>query len=168
MILQKMYKKYINFNFKQKCSNVINIISLKYYAHKLFSIKVKQLLIKKKDYFDFRLVFNVKSTIPSYLIIEYYQEKSQILILIEMICKKKISNYKITTLKLFVLLFHKYQRLFFTFVDLAKVNYYYVFSFFALTILFFFNLKYYLGLVRYYTRLCMLLFTYKHIYIIYD
>lgn len=41
MILQKLHKKYSNFNFKQKCDNVINIIRLKYYGNKLFSIGVK-------------------------------------------------------------------------------------------------------------------------------
>lgn len=48
-------------------------MSLKYYNNRLFSIKVKRLLIKKKkDYFNFRLVFNIKLTIFLYLIIKYY------------------------------------------------------------------------------------------------
>lgn len=76
MILQKINKKLSKFNFKQKCSNLFKIISLIYYNNKLFSIKVKQFLImEKKDYFNFKLVFNTKSNISSYLIIKYYQEK---------------------------------------------------------------------------------------------
>lgn len=72
-ILQKIYKKYNNFDFKQKYSNVINIISLKCYDNRLFLIEIKWLLIKKKkNYFNFGPVFNVKSIIPLYLIIKYY------------------------------------------------------------------------------------------------
>lgn len=76
VILQKMHKKYSNFDFKQKCNNMINIISLKYCGNRLFLIKIKWLLIKrKKDYFEFGLVFYTKSTIHLQLIIKYCQKK---------------------------------------------------------------------------------------------
>lgn len=169
VILQKTYKKYSNFNFKQKCDNVINIMSLRYCGNKLFSVKVKWLLIKrKKNYFDFELVFNTKSIIPSYLIIEYSQEKNQILILIWIIYKKNINSYLIITLKPFVLLFYIYQRFFLTLVDLAKVNLHHIFPVCALTTIFFLDPKYYFDLVRYYARPCMLLSTYKHIHTVDD
>lgn len=167
VILQKSHKKYSNFNFKQKCGNMITIISLKCCANKLFSIRVKWLLIKgKKDYFDFEPIFNTKSTILLYLIIKYCQEKNQILILIWMICKKKISSYEVTTLKLFLWLFHVYQRLALALIDLAEVNHHHVFLFFALITMFLLDPKYYLNLIRYYTRPCMLLSIYKHIHTI--
>lgn len=169
MILQRMYKKYSNFDFKQKCGNVINIISLKYCNNRLFSIKVKWEFIKrKKDYFDFGPVFNAKSTILLHLILKYCQKKNQILILIWIIYKKKISSYLITTLKLFVLLFYAYQRFLLTFVDLTKVNLYYILSAFTLTTILLLDFKYYLDLIRYYAILYMLLSIYKHIYTIDD
>ena len=59
--MEKLYKKYNKFDFKWKCSNAINIISLGCYNNKLFLIKIKQLLIKKKkSYLYFRLVCNTK------------------------------------------------------------------------------------------------------------
>ena len=60
--------KYNNSNFKQKYSNMINIISLQCYDSKLLLIEDKQLLIKKKkDCFDFGLIYNVKWTIFMHL-----------------------------------------------------------------------------------------------------
>lgn len=169
VILQKTHKKYSNIDFKQKCGNVINIMSLRCCGNTLFSIKVKWLLIKeKKDYFDFRPVFNAKSTISLHLILEYCQEKNQILILIWMIYKKKISSYLVTTLKPFVLLFHAYQRLLLAFVDLAEVNLHHVLPALALTTILLLNPKYHLDLVRYYARPYMLLSIYKHIHTIDD
>lgn len=122
--------------------------------------------LKKKDYFNFGSIFNAKSTTLPYLISKYYQEKNQILILIWIIYKKKINNYLVTILKLFVLLFYAYQRLFFALVDLDKVNLYHVLPTFALIFILFLNLKYHLDLIRYYARLYILLFIYKHIYTI--
>lgn len=81
-----------------------------------------------------------------------------------MIYKKKISSYLVTILKPFVLLFHIYQRLFLIFVNIAEINFYHVFSIFALTTIFFLDLKYYLDLIKYYARLYMLLSIYKHIH----
>lgn len=161
-----MYKKYSNFDFKQKCSNMINIMSLRYYGNRLFSIKVKWLLIKKKkNYFNFGLVFNAKSTTFPHLIIKHYQEKNQILILIWMIYKKRINSYLVTTLKPFVLLFYIYQRLFFALVELVEINFHYVYLIFVLTIILFLDLKYHL---KYYLRLCMILSIYKYIYTVDD
>ena len=85
-----------------------------------------------------------------------------------MIYKKKISSYLVTTLKPFVLLFHAYQHLFLTFVDLADVNLYYVFPVLILTTIFLFDPKHHLDLVKYYARPCMLLSIYKHTHIIDD
>lgn len=113
-------------------------MSLRCCDNRLFSINVKWLLIKeKKDYFDFGLVFNIKSTIPPYIIIEYCQEKNQILILIWIIYKKKISNYLVTTLKPFLLLFHIYQHLLFALVDLTEVNFHHIIPVLTLTTIFF-------------------------------
>lgn len=169
MIWQKTHKKYSNFDFKQKCGNVINIMSLRYCGNRLFSIKVKWLLIKgKKDYFDFGPVFNAKSTIPSHLILKYCQEKNQILILIWMIYKKKISSYLVTTLKPFVLLFHAYQRLVIALVDIAEVNLHHVLPVLALTTILLLDPKYHLDLVKYYARPYMLLSTYKYIHTVDD
>ena len=143
VILYKTHRRYNNFDFKPKCGKVINIMSLRYCSNQLFSIKVKWLVIKKKkDYFNFRPVFNAKSTIPLHLIFKYYQEKNQIIILIWMIYKKKINSYLVTTLKLFVLLFHAYQRLFFPLVDLAEVNLHHVFLTFDLITILLFDPKY--------------------------
>lgn len=147
---------------------MINIINQSYYSNKLYLIKVKQLLIKKnKNYFDFETVSNINLFIFLYLIIQYCQEKSVILISIQMIYKEQISSYFVITLKLF-LLFHVYQHFFLALIYLAKVNLYHVFLAFTLTTIFVFDLKYHLDLVIYYSRSCILLFIYKQIHTIDD
>lgn len=64
-----MHKKYSNFDFKLKCGNVINIISLRYYSNKLFLIKIKRLLIKKKRLFQ--LYINIQFQINHIFIPNY-------------------------------------------------------------------------------------------------
>lgn len=113
-------------------------MSLKYCNNRLFLIKVKWLMIKrKKDCLNFGPVFNAKSTIPSHLVFKYCQKKNQILILIWIIYKKEINSYLVTILKLFIVLFYVYQHLFLAFVDLAKINFNYVFPNLTLTIILF-------------------------------